>query len=308
MEPINRRKFLGVSGLAGTAAGAEAGISPKAIDTHVHFYDPDRKQGVPWPPQNEKVLYRRVLPAELETIAKPLGVIGAVAVEASPWIEDNDWVLALAGEDSFVRGLVGHLNPGAADFGRLLERYRRNRRFRGIRCGNLWNENLGAESSDQRFIEGLRLLAQAGLELDTANPNPALVRDVLRLTDSVPNLRVVMDHFPIDAPAEAESARALEHDLRELAQRPRVYLKVSGVLRRIAGRVPDDAGYYKPSLDRIWELFGEDRLIYGSNWPVSNLLAPYATVLKVVRRYFAEKGTEASEKYFRRNALRAYNL
>lgn len=255
MHVSSRRAFLAYSGAAGVAALAANPLPYGIIDTHVHFYDPARPGGVPWPPPDDKVLYRSVLPGELEGIARPLGVTGVVVVEASPLTEDNDWVLALAEKNPFIVGLVGHLDPRAPDFGAQLERYGRNRLFRGIRCGNLWDQDLGANSRNQQFIAGLRLLAGAGLELDTANPTPALVADVLRVTDKIPDLRVVMDHFPIDTPAEPEAAHAFETDLRELAQRTHVYLKVSRVLRRVAGRVPEDAAYYRPALDRLWQLF-----------------------------------------------------
>jgi L-fuconolactonase len=85
-----------------------------------------------------------------------------------------------------------------------------------------------------------------------------------------------------------------------------VYAKVSNVPRRSGERVPDEVGFYRSALDELWEVFGEDRLIYGSNWPVSARIAPYETAFKVVREYFAAKGQEASEKYFWRNSKAAY--
>lgn len=308
MDGISRRTVVVGFATGGIKSDGAAQTPSKIIDTHVHFYDPNRVQGVLWPPKNDQVLYRRVLPDELEALVKPLGVTGAVVVEASPDVADNDWVLQLIERDPFVLGMVGHLDPGAPDFAAMLERYQKNRRFRGIRRGNLWNADLDQDSDNPKFIAGLKLLAQAGLELDTANPNPKLVRAVLKASNRVPNLRIVMDHFPIDPPRSGQNASAFETDLRELAQRQNVYLKVSGVLRRSGGRTLQDAGFYKPALDQLWELFGEDRLIYGSNWPVSNLIAPYTMVLKVVRDYFTAKGVMASEKYFWRNAVRVYGL
>src|ERR1051325_417180 len=98
---LTRRDFVISLGLAGAFGCKSTGTAPQRgiVDTHTHFYDPTRPQGVPWPPKNDTVLYRRVLPAEVEEIARPLGVIGTVVVEASPWVEDNDWVLQLAEKD-----------------------------------------------------------------------------------------------------------------------------------------------------------------------------------------------------------------
>src|SRR3990172_1342684 len=94
----------------GTEDENRRGAGP-IIDCHTHFYDPTRPEGVPWPSKDDKLLYRRVLPEDYKRVARPLGVTGTVVVEASPWVEDNEWVLDLAAKDPFLVGLVGHLDP-----------------------------------------------------------------------------------------------------------------------------------------------------------------------------------------------------
>ncbi|HXR76071.1 MAG TPA: amidohydrolase family protein [Bryobacteraceae bacterium] len=304
---LSRREFIGASA-AVALSGADAEAPAKIIDTHVHFYDPSRPQGVPWPPKDDKLLYRTVLPAEFRRMAEPLGVTGVIEVEASPWLEDNQWVLDLAEREPIIVGTVGDLQPGAPDFRKHLNRFRKNRRFRGIRCGNLWGRELGADIENPDFISDLKFMAGAGLEMDTANPDPALIADVLRLTARVPTLRVVIDHLPIDMPREAQMRHKYERALRELGRRSQVYVKVSNVPRVVNGKVREDINYYRPALDHLWEIFGPDRLIYGSNWPVSGHVAPYSVALGIVREYFATKGRAASEKYFWRNATIAYGL
>jgi predicted TIM-barrel fold metal-dependent hydrolase len=144
--------------------------------------------------------------------------------------------------------------------------------------------------------------------MDSANLDSGLLEALVRLTDKVPDLRIVVDHLPIDEPADNAARGALENLLRELAKRPQVYIKVSNVPRLVNGRVPEDLEHYRPALDQLWDIFGADRLIYGSNWPVSNLIAPYPVGLKIVREYFATKGQDATEKYFHLNATKAYAL
>lgn len=308
MNAIGRRSFLAGGAALLVPLDARPAEPSKIIDTHVHFYDPTRPQGVPWPPKSQKLLYRPVLPDELVRIVKPLGVTGVIEVEASPLLEDNQWVLDLAEKNPIIIGTVGHLEPESPDFAKQLERFHRNPRFRGIRCGNLWNKDLSTRVADAKFIDGLKLLAEAGLEMDSANPNAALLTAIVRLTDKIHNLRVVIDHLPIDAPADASERTQLESAYRELGKRPQVYIKVSAVPRRVNGRVIEETSFYRPALDRLWELFGVDRLIYGSNWPVSNLIAPYEVAFKIVKEYFASRGHEATEKYFWRNAGKAYGL
>jgi predicted TIM-barrel fold metal-dependent hydrolase len=297
---VHRRTFLS---LATGAALADARVSAPSIpiiDTHIHLFDPTRPQGVPWPDKGNAVLYQPALPDRYRKIAGPLGITGAIEIECSPWLEDNQWVLDIAAKDTIIVGTIGNLEPGHPDFRKQLERFHRNPLFLGIRYGNLWGKDLARELAKPECISGLKALAGAGLTLDTANPNPALLASVVRLTDLVPDLRVVIDHLPQLMPPAGQA------ELRELAKRPQVYVKVSEVLRRVGGRVPEDLSFYRPRLDEIWEAFGPDRLLYGSDWPNSDRWGPYTLVFNLVREYFAAKGPAASEKFFWKNSMAAY--
>jgi predicted TIM-barrel fold metal-dependent hydrolase len=247
------------------------------------------------------------LPDRYRRVTKGLGIVGAIGVECSPWLEDNQWVLDIAAKDTIIVGTVGDLEPGKPDFRRHLERFQRNPLFRGIRYGNLWNRDFRGQLSVAGFISDLKALAHAGLGLDSANPDPALIEDLVRLTDRIPSLRVVIDHLPgLEPPAESGARSAYESNLRELGKRPQVYVKVSEVLRRVGSQVPDDLNFYRARLDEIWDIFGQDRLIYASNWPVSDLKAAYPIELKVVREYFTGKGRAVAEKFFWKNSIAAY--
>lgn len=277
------------------------------IDCHIHLFDTTRPQGVPWPEKNNKVLYQPALPSRYRTIAVPLGVVGAIKVEASPWLEDNQWVLDVAVKDSLLVGVVGNLEAGKPDFAKQLERFHKNSLFRGIRYGNLWGRDFSAAVKRPEFIADIKLLSRAGLSLDTANPNPALISDLLRLTDSVPDLRVIIDHLPqLQVPMEAAALRAYKGDLREIGKRPQMYVKLSEVFRRVDGKIPPDLAYYRGTLDELFGVFGEDRVIYGSDWPNSDTWKPYADVLHLVQEYFNTKGQTAAEKYFWKNSVKAY--
>lgn len=302
---MNRRTFLAAGSAAASGALAQVPSFP-IIDCHIHLFDPTRPQGVPWP-EKSSAIYRPTLPDRFRALTAPLGVRGAIEIECSPWLEDNQWVLDVAAKDRVMLGTVGNLEPGTPDFARQLESFHRNPLFRGIRYGNLWGRNIATELPKPEFVAGLRLLAEAGLVLDTANPDPALIESMVRVTDRVPSLRVVIDHLPQCNPPGAGTARAeYDHHLRELAARPQVYVKLSQVLRRVDGRVPRDLAFYRPRLDELYGLFGEDRVLYGSDWPNSDPYAPYDVVLSLVREYFQGKGTVAAEKYFSKNARAAY--
>lgn len=280
--------------LAGTATLLAAAPAQRILDTHTHFYDPSRPQGVPWPPREDKLLYRTVLPDEYRELVEPLGVRSTIVVEASAWLEDNQWVLDLAQRHPMIVGLVGRIEPGAPGFARSLERFRKNPLFLGIRVGTgVLHDRLTRPA----FTDDMKRLAQAGLSLDVVGA-PTMLPDVLTLTQRVPNLRIILDHLPFDG-ADASA-------LREVAQRRSVYAKVSNVLRRTNDKVETSTAAYRDRLDELWSLFGEDRVIYGSNWPVSNRVAPYTAVLNIVREYATARSPVAADKYFWLNAKAAY--
>jgi L-fuconolactonase len=296
------------------SAASAAALTPQLvaapvpiIDTHIHLFDTERSQGVPWPNKNNPVLYKPALPDRYRTIAVPLGIVGAIKVEASPWLEDNQWVLDIAAKDPIIVGVIGNLEPGKPDFGKHLERFHRNELFLGIRYGNLWGRNLAAELDKREFVADLKLLSKAGLTLDSANPNLELLQALIRMTDQVPDLRIVIDHLPqMRVPSDSSGAQTYRSHLRELGKRPQIYVKLSEVFRRVDGDVPTDLNVYRGTLDEIFGAFGEDRVLYGSDWPNSDNWRPYPEVLKLVQQYFAGKGSAAAEKYFWRNSVKAY--
>jgi L-fuconolactonase len=304
---MNRRIFLGAAAGIGALNAGEHVESIPIIDTHIHLFDPTRPGGVPWPDKHDAILYRPALPDRYRVVTKGLGIVGAIAIECSPLFEDNQWVLDIAAKDGIIVGTVGNLEPGKPAFRPHLERFQRNPLFRGIRVGNLWGGNFSENLSRPEFISDLKALADAGLGLDTANPDPVLLSDIVRLTDQIPSLRIVIDHLPqLEPPAETRAHAALQASLRELGNRPQVYVKISEVLRRVDGRVRLDLDFYRPRIDELYDLFGQDRLLYGSDWPNSDNWGIYPDVLKVVYEYFRKKGTAVAEKFFWKNSTAAY--
>lgn len=290
---ITRREFLATAAIAGVAP-----VSPiKAIDTHTHFYDPTRPQGVPWPPKSETLLYQPYLPAQFRALTEPLGVVGTVVVEASPWVEDNQWILDLAKDNDNIVGFIGNLKLGVPEFAAQLRRFSRNRLFRGLRIGERAIEQRAFESDLQR-------LGDQRLTIDVIG-GEALLPHAVRIARLVPKLRMVIDHMPFAV--WDNNIPAMRKALAEIAALPNVYAKVSNVVRRVEGRVVDDLEYYRSGLDALWELFGPDRVIYGSNWPVSERVAPYAVVHNIVAEYCKGKDNAVTEKFFWKNSLAAYH-
>lgn len=317
-NPFSRRSFL--QRAAGAVAAVALNGRPRTradeaqtfpagsiIDAHTHFYDPTRPEGVPWPGKEDKVLYRRVLPAEFKALTRPYHVTGTVVVEASRWVEDNQWLLDLADREPFLLGVVGRLTPGGDDYRKNLRRFSRNPLFRGIRINS---DELRTGLDQKRFLEDLALLADGGLELD-ANGSPDLLPLAARLAKRLPALTVVINHAA-NVPIGGKAARPdWLAGIKSAAQGTRVYCKVSALVEatgRPDGKAPAVTEYYQPVLDALWENFGDDRLIYASNWPVSERFATYGTVFGIVRKYVQTKGQACTDKFFAGNAVAAYRL
>jgi predicted TIM-barrel fold metal-dependent hydrolase len=296
--------------LADTAAGADAGRpelggAPAAvvIDTHTHFWDTARE---PPPGRSKPVPFaspdRPILPEHYEKVAVPAGITGTVVVEASPWLEDNDWLLAQAKKSRLIVGVIGNLSEvlGKPTFKPAFDRLSADPLYRGIRVnpGDLGRAELK---------EHLAALADKGLMVDVNANGPSAVRTVGMHARNHPKLKIVLDHagyIPFAREPTADWSAALE----AAAAAPNVYCKVSRFQEQAAtgGKAPTDVEAYRKTLDLLWKTFGEDRLIFGTNWPLSDGAGTLGDAVKLVRRYLEGKGGEAVEKVLWKNAKAVY--
>jgi L-fuconolactonase len=286
---------------ASWAAAQQGRPSLDIIDCHTHFYDPTRPEGVPFPGKGTP-LYRTTLPEHLRAQKMFRKVTGTVIVEASPWVEDNAWLLNLAEKDPFVVGIVGNLQPGSPTFAKDLERFAANPLFRGIRIsGTLLEKRIEADA-----LAELQLLADRDLALDV-NGSAAVVA---RLAERLPSLRIVLNHSghaPVTAAGPTAEWIAA---VRAAAKHPNVFCKISHLVRTALHekRPPGttELDFYRPYLDVMWEAFGEDRVIYASNWPVSESISDYEALQRIPLEHAFEKGEAATRKFCSLNAQKAY--
>ncbi len=278
------------------------------IDTHVHFADP----ATPNPD-----LFRLAMPDVLKHIAAPQGVTGVVVVEARQSIEENEWMLDLAAHEPFIVGYVGSIDPYSPGFADHLERFATNPLFRGIRVHTLEHSGVDAE---RVFMENMERLAEADMALDLHLSHEQLgpVHDIAR---HVPNLRLVLNHIAegrlIATPPDAEWVE----NITRAARHPQAFIKISALVqmtyrepshpspefaRRRDVPAPSEPEYYRATIDAVWNAFGEDRVIYASNWPQIERVSDYATALDIVRSYFERKGSETVDRFFWKNARAAY--
>lgn len=302
-----RRDLLKLS-LGSTLAAAAMPVSAasqlatRVIDTHTHFYDPTRPQGVPWPAQGSP-LYRPVYPKDWLAQAGKHGIRETVVVEASKLLEDNDWILNLAAKEKSIVGFVGNVSPASTDFAAQIKRLAANPLFRGIRIGGTLVSD-GIDSTE--FIAAMKVIADLNLSLDV---NGLKNFDaVAALAEKISNLRIVINHCGNCGDAQ-KLAATWKDGITACARRPNVSCKVSALMEMTQtppGQAPTDTAYYQPVLDHLWDRFGQDRLMYASNWPVSDKGAGYDVIVKVAGEFATSKGSDFTEKFFWKNSLAIY--
>ena len=309
---ISRRAFLQSAASAAGALIAERPLAAGAariptIDTHIHLFDPTRPGGIPWPTPADPVLYRPALPHRYQQLIEGLDIVGAIAIEASPLAADNDWLLATARSSPLIVGVIGDLVPGSQDFRPKLDRLRADPLFLGLRYGNLWGRNLAQDIDRPGFMDGVGELSREGLVFESANPNAALLRGLAKVATRWPELTIVIDHLP-HAEVPSGPAEKLEYDrlLEELSQAPKVFIKLSEIPVATNGAVSTDISSYRGPLDELWQRFGEDKVLFGSDWPNSDSVLPFRATVGILKTYASEKSRTAQEHLFWKNSSKAY--
>jgi L-fuconolactonase len=302
---VTRRDFL--AGLAAAPLAAQSALTPQTpppfpiIDVHIHLFD--RYRGSVYPgPGDTAPGFVAYPPRYLATI-QGSGIVGTVVTEASHVPEETQWILDMAEKNPIIVGHCGYLDFGTPDFRKNFDTFRKNKFFLGIRYRNVAPRNFGESMKKPDFVAEVKAFADAGLVLEhTAHP-----RVLLDITDKVPSAKIVVPHLPrVNLPADRKEAAEYRSAMKELGQRQQVSIKLSGVVKFIDGKAVSDVAVLKPWLDELWGIFGEDRVMFGSDWPHETRTRPFKTIMRVAREYMATKGRVAEEKVFWRNSARIY--
>jgi predicted TIM-barrel fold metal-dependent hydrolase len=240
-------------------------------------------------------------------LARPGGIVGAIVVESSPWIDDNLWYLEQCRDNPIMVGVSGNLNPGQPDFGQYVTHFHKDPLYRAIRSSRFYNADNGKVALKPDYVANLKLLAQADLALDTANPSMNLMRANVLLADAIPDLRIIMDHLP-SFDATPDNQQAYEGVVREMAARPNIFVKLTEVYhpRLTDGVIVKDYEFLRARLEYLFGAFGEDRVLFGTDYPNSYGVATIPDEVGLMKRFFSTKSREAAEKYFWKNSARVY--
>lgn len=274
------------------------------IDAHQHFwsYDPVNYN---WINNDMKILKRDFLPNNLYPLLKKNGFDGSIAVQARASKNENRFLTNLANQYDFIKGVVGWVDLQSEDVDNQLYNLSRHAKICGIR-------HLVQDEPDDQFLlksdfkHGISILGNYELVYEILI-FPRHLPVAIKFVDEFPEQKFVLDHI---AKPDIKNHKIDEwaDGIKELAKHPGVSCKLSGMVTEAAWYEwsEDD---FKPYLDIVFEAFGSDRLMVGSDWPVCTLSASYNEVLRIIDNYLKETLPVAEqEKVLGENAVNIYNL
>ena len=273
------------------------------IDAHHHLWRYSAAE-YGWIDDAMQTLRRDFLPADLQVERKAAGVDATVAVQARQMMEETRWLLDLAHQNPFIAGVVGWAPIASVEFPQVLEELRADSKLKGLR------HVLQDEPDDEYalrgdFQRGIQALAGTGLVYDIliyARHLPIAAK----LVDRNPNQVFVLDHLAKPKIATHELSPWRE-ELRELARRPNVMCKVSGMATE-ADWQNWSLRDLEPYLDAALECFGSQRLLAGSDWPVCTVATSYQRWWQTLREWAASFSISEQQSIFGENAARVYRL
>jgi L-fuconolactonase len=271
------------------------------IDAHQHFWQFNASE-YPWIQRNWPIR-KDFLPADLEPLLRQAKLGATIAVQARQHLQETDWLLSLADQHPFIAGVVGWVDlrsPRVAD--QLA--HRRHRKLLGVRHV-VQDEPDDRFLLDPAFVRGVNELRHFNLAYDLL-VYPRQLPAAIELVDKLPEQRFVLDHIAKPPIRDRRLDPWREH-IRILAQSPNVFCKVSGMVTEAdwTGWKPGD---FRPYLDVVFEAFGTERVMFGSDWPVCLLAADYPGVLGIATDYVNRLPIADQDKFYGDTAARCYGL
>jgi L-fuconolactonase len=273
------------------------------IDAHQHFwrYDPEEYG---WIDEPLRVLRRDFLPAQLRAEIASVGVAGVVAVQARQNLSETGWLLDLADQHDFIKGVVGWVELIAPEVGIELAHFSVKPKLKSVR-------HVVQGEPDDNFIlrddfnRGIRELKRFGLAYDLlifARHLPQTIQFV----DAHPHQVFILDHIAKPRVKDGQF-EPWNKNIRALAQRQNVYCKVSGMVTE-ADQATWTAAQLQPYFETVLEAFGPRRLMFGSDWPVCLVACGYARWHQLVAGWIAKLAPDEQARVLGGTAVEAYKL
>lgn len=272
------------------------------IDSHQHFwrFDPIRDS---WIDLSMQKIAKDFLPKDLKPLLEKSQMDGCVAIQADQSEVETQFLLKLAEQNPFVKGVVGWVDLCADDLSERLEFFSKNPIFKGVRH-ILQAEKEGFMLQDS-FLEGIRQLKDFNLTYDILI-YPHQLEESIVLVEKNPDQLFVLDHLAKPYIKEQKIKEWASH-IKKLAEHKNVYCKLSGIITE-ADWNHWQAKDFDNFLSEALEAFGPDRLMFGSDWPVCLLAGSYQHVVKIIELFLKELKSIDQNKIMGENASNFYKL
>ena len=273
------------------------------IDSHQHFWRYDSRRDT-WITDEMSVLKRDFLPEDLISHLRANDVQGSIAVQADQSEAETMFLLDLAAQFDEIKGVVGWVDLRAPGLTERLEYFSRFQKLCGFR------HIVQSEANDrfllrEDFLEGIRQLQQFSFTYDILI-YPHQLSAAIELVARFPQQRFVLDHLAKPV-IRSGVLSPWAQQIRALAANPNVHCKLSGLITEGDWGSWRDADF-RPYLDVAFAVFGPDRLMFGSDWPVCLLAGSYREVKELIAAYVSDLRNEEREKIFGLNAAKCYGL
>ncbi|MDB5031716.1 amidohydrolase family protein [Mucilaginibacter sp.] len=273
------------------------------IDSHQHFWQYDPVQHA-WINDDMEIIQQDFLPVHLEPILQEYGISGCVTVQVDQTEEENAILLGHAAKHDFIKGVVGWIDLKAENIEDRLAYYKQFEKLKGFRH-ILQGEADRAFMLNADFKSGIYKLKQFGYTYD-----------ILIYTDQIayanefaaafPDQPFVIDHIAKPKIKEKD-IDGWAKDMRAIAKNENVYCKVSGMVTEADWKNWKIADF-TPYLDVVFEAFGTDRVMYGSDWPVCRVAATYGEMMGICESYVGKLSEAEQDKFWGENAIKFYDL
>ena len=275
----------------------------KRIDAHQHFWQFDSVRDS-WITDEMSVIQKDFLPDDLKPLLQQNGIDGCVAVQANQSEEETDFLISLARQHDFIKGIVGWIDLQAANITEKLVRYKSFPVVKGFRHV-LQGETQRDLMLQLNFKRGIAALQQNDFTYDILI-FPDQLKFSAKLVAEFPEQKFVIDHIakPYIKKKEIDEWK---NDMQKIAKNENVYCKISGMVTEADWKEWKKEDF-KPYLDVVVNAFGTNRVMFGSDWPVCLVAASYEKMLGIVEDYFSVFSKEEQEQFFGLNATRFYNL
>ena len=272
------------------------------IDSHQHFWNYNEQRDT-WINESMEILKKDFLPHDLEPILKQNKIDGCIAVQADQSEEETEFLLKCASENKFIKGVVGWVDLCSENLDSRLSYFSNNPIFKGVR------HIVQAENSNylrKKDVEkGIGKLSKFNLTFDLLITIEQ-IKSAISLVEKLPNQKFILDHI-----AKPKISEPIENDwlsgIIKLSEKKNVWCKLSGLVTETNGYNFEESDF-NPFIKVIFENFGPDRILFGSDWPVCLLASNYKYVLGIINNYFKDYDPGVKKKILGGNAKIFYNL